>query len=110
MKNPITQLERWYKSPKRSKHWASVRDNYIIKQSSCQWCGSKKDLQVHHIKPFCDNPALELDPTNLITLCEKIGVGCHLLIGHHGNFKYEHITVKEDCDAHRAERDWKPRS
>ena len=43
--------------------------------------------------PFHLDPALELDPTNLITLCmdEK---ECHLHIGHGGSFKQYNPEVR----------------
>ena len=57
------------------------------------------NLEVHHIKPFHLNPALELDPINLATLCEskKDGVNCHLWFGHLGNFKSFNVDVIADA-------------
>ena len=49
-------------------------------------CGSTKDLQVHHMLPFVDDPTKELDDSNLITLCESSGIECHLKHGHLGNW------------------------
>lgn len=57
------------------KQWRSAvfqRDNY-----TCQSCGSKKNLQAHHIVYWRDcvsNPKLRYDIENGITLCRK----CHL--------------------------------
>lgn len=61
-------------------------------------CGGKEKLEVHHIVPFHLNPRLELEPTNLITLCEAKhdGVNCHLLFGHLGNFKSVNKLVEID--------------
>jgi 5-methylcytosine-specific restriction endonuclease McrA len=41
----------------------------------CQWpgCGSKRRLEVHHIKKWSDNPALRYSINNGITLCKN----CH---------------------------------
>jgi hypothetical protein len=51
-------------------------------------------LQVHHILPFHLNPQLELDPSNLITLCMG-KLECHLIIGHGGDYKdYNPSVVK----------------
>lgn len=109
MRDPLLVLKKAYvlRVKKRSSSWAKIRAQHLEDEPFCQWCGSTKDLQVHHVIPFDDNPALELDQTNLITLCEKVGVGCHLLIGHHGNFKYHHPTVREDCNAHRKDRHYR---
>lgn len=44
------------------------RDNY-----TCQQCGCKEKLQVHHIKSRKDYPELIMDKDNCITLC----IVCH---------------------------------
>ena len=77
---------------KRSHHWPTVRKHWIKLNSECAACGSKTKLQVHHIVPFHINPMLELDFSNLITLCEA-KLECHLEIGHHDNFKNENPNV-----------------
>lgn len=48
-------------------------------------CGTKTLVQVHHIKPFAEFPELELEYTNLVTLC-MFKSTCHFLIGHGGNW------------------------
>lgn len=40
---------------------------------SCQECGNKKDLAIHHIKNYRDYPSLRINIGNGITLCRK----CH---------------------------------
>lgn len=90
------------KSPsnkRRSDRWPTVRKHFITAFPLCAVCGGKKKLEVHHIMPFHLKPELELEPTNLITLCEndKDGVNCHLLFGHLGNFKSFNQTVKIDA-------------
>lgn len=62
-------------------------------------CGGRKMVEVHHKVPFHVDPARELDPANLITLCEskKGGVNCHLFLGHLGNYKHANPTVAEDA-------------
>ena len=71
----------------RSGRWPTVRKNHLVLQPFCKWCGSVKDLEVHHIEPFHLCPAKELDPANLITLCETLGVECHFVHGHFRNWK-----------------------
>ncbi len=81
----------------RSSQWPTARRKHLEIQPMCQCCGGTKNLNVHHIEPFHINPERELDPTNLITLCED-GVGgtnCHLLVGHGGNWKHVNPNVKE---------------
>lgn len=47
------------------------RDNY-----TCQLCGSKNDLEVHHIKPYAKYPCLRVSVNNGITYCKQ----CHKAI------------------------------
>jgi hypothetical protein len=67
-------------------------------------------LDVHHIRPFHLHPDLELEPSNLITLCEadKGGVNCHLFIGHLGNFKSFNVDVKADASYWREKFQTRP--
>jgi len=46
--------------------------------------------------PFHLDPAKELDPTNLITLCMS-KKECHLYIGHGGSFKQYNPNVRSDA-------------
>ena len=78
----------------RSNQWSKVRAEHLKKQPICQACGSKKDLDVHHIEPVSVNPNRELDPSNLITLCSKY---CHLAIGHLMDTKSWNENVIEDA-------------
>lgn len=74
---------------KRSGEWPRVRREHLEKEPKCAVCEGDQDLEVHHILPFHLHPAEELNPKNLITLCERKadGVNCHLLFGHLGSFK-----------------------
>ena len=85
---------------KRSGHWATVRKHHLEKNAECAVCGDKNKLEVHHIKPFHLYPELELDPDNLITMCESrsYGIICHLLIGHNGSYK----DINPDVVEHAA--------
>jgi 5-methylcytosine-specific restriction protein A len=58
-----------------------------------------KKLEVHHIVPFHINPSLELDMTNLVTLCEckEDGINCHLFVGHLGNYRSYNPEVRVDA-------------
>jgi 5-methylcytosine-specific restriction protein A len=92
-------------SKNRSAKWPAVRDAFIEKRKECFVCGSKKNLEVHHIVPFSDNPDLELVEDNLIILCEskKYGVNCHLFFGHVGNYKFSNENILKDAS------EWKDR-
>lgn len=85
-------------SAARSSHWPTVRKQHLAFHPTCELCGGSAKLEVHHIRPFHLHPDLELEPSNLITLCEadKDGVNCHLLFGHLGNFKSFNVEVITD--------------
>lgn len=71
---------------RRSSHWPRVEKDFLKKNPVCAACGGQVRLNVHHLKPFHLDPALELDETNLVTLCMELGKHDHLLIGHGDNF------------------------
>lgn len=83
----------------RSGHWTAVRKQHLSESPTCAVCGGSSKLEVHHVRPFHLHPELELDPANLVTLCEanKGGVNCHLLFGHLGNFKSFNVDVHTDA-------------
>ncbi len=86
---------------KRSAQWPTVRKHHLERQPCCQVCGSDKGLEVHHIRPFHLHPKLELDPANLITLCEGTRGGCHFLFGHLENWHSFNPNVVSDAAAWR---------
>lgn len=70
-KGGISKLSIRIRNSSEYRLWRTAvkeRDNYI-----CIWCGSIKDLQADHIKPFCDYPELRFAIDNGRTLC----VDCH---------------------------------
>lgn len=89
---------------KRSSRWPEVRKEHLAKNPTCALCDGKQTLEVHHVRPFHLHPELELDPENLITLCEakKGGVTCHQFFGHLGNYKFVNESVREDVATFRA--------
>ena len=95
---------------KRSGRWPAVRAKHLKINPSCAVCGANKHLEVHHIKPFHAHPELELDPQNLITLCEnnRNGVNCHLLFGHLGSYKSFNEAVVSDAAQWRAKISKRP--
>lgn len=96
----------------RSPEWGRIEKEHLAKFPICVACPSWKEpahVQVHHIFPFhyciaLGRHDLELDPRNLITLCEDspagVGQDHHLLLGHldsfaSGNPDVEHAAMRE---------------
>lgn len=87
------------KRKRRSSRWRKVRKSFLRKNPQCYVCGSTTRLEVHHKIPFHVAPELELDISNLMTLCEnkKYGINCHLLIGHCGSYRKYNKNVEQDA-------------
>jgi 5-methylcytosine-specific restriction enzyme A len=83
----------------RSPQWSKVRAEHLKKNPTCAVCSGVSKIEVHHIVPFHIDPSKELEPTNLITLCEsnQNGINCHLAFGHLGNYQSVNKTVKTDA-------------
>ena len=79
-----------YRSPK----WSEVRKLHLKDNPNCAACGRSNKLEVHHIEPVHINPDRELDPSNLITLCDN---PCHFVFGHLFNYKKYNKDVVNDC-------------
>jgi 5-methylcytosine-specific restriction protein A len=71
----------------RDGRWHKLRCDFLLKFPYCAICLSKKNLTVHHIKPFHLFPELELEWSNLLNVCENPGLNCHLYFCHWGNWK-----------------------
>lgn len=83
---------------RRSGSWPKVRGAFLEGNPTCAVCGGKTRLEVHHKTPFYLAPALELEPSNLITLCEGSKLlNCHLLVGHLGHFRSFNVEVEVDA-------------
>lgn len=84
----------------RSPQWPAVEKAHLAREPVCQVCGGQHGLNVHHKKPFHLFPELELEPSNLITLCNA--KRCHITFGHGGDFQAWNPGVVSDVmDAHR---------
>jgi len=82
----------------RSPKWRALRRHHLAAHPTCAACGRTRSLQVHHIRPVHLWPDLELDPDNLITLCEGVLRGrCHLHIGHLGHWYRWNPDVAADA-------------
>lgn len=82
----------------RSPHWHALERRWLATHPECVACGTRADLNVHHIAPFHLCPERELDTTNLITLCRAH----HLSLGHHGDWRSVNPNVIADAEAFRA--------
>jgi len=87
----------------RSPKWPGVQKLHLKFHPVCESCGSSKNLNVHHKKPFHLFPEHELDMNNLITLCMDEEKECHIKIGHGDNFKDYNPDVEVDARKVRAD-------
>lgn len=54
--------------------WERVKGPLMVRKGGqCEWCGARKELQVHHVLPYDHFPQLEEHPDNLMLLCAD----CH---------------------------------
>lgn len=83
----------------RSPQWSAVRNEFIRNNPTCAACGTTKKLQAHHVVAYHTDKAKELDPSNLIALCEGMERNCHRFIGHLDNFQSINENSREDAAA-----------
>lgn len=81
----------------RSPIWPHVRAFHLAKFPACLACGSISRVEVHHVVPFHVAPSLELEPSNLVTLCDG-PLKHHLTIGHLGSWRFINPSVREMAD------------
>lgn len=81
----------------RSPEWPEVRKQHIKNNPHCAACGRKDSPEVHHIEPVHVNPERELDPSNLITLCDKY---CHFALGHLMDYKSWNKDIVNDSQVY----------
>ena len=80
---------------RRSPKWGAVRQAHLGVEPVCQACRGEKRLEVHHVIPVHVDPTRELDPRNLLTLCEAPGRHCHLIFGHAYDWRLHVPKVRE---------------
>jgi len=93
--------------PRRSSRWPALRAAHLKDNPRCICCGSKTNLEVHHILPFHLYPDQELAGGNLVTLCEA-GGNCHFLIGHLKDWKSYNLDVRKDAEVLRKKIQSRP--
>ena len=81
----------------RSSRWKALRRDHLKRNPTCAVCGNANDVVPHHIIPYHIDPAKELDPMNLISLCEGDTFNCHLFFGHLRNWTKHNPDVVEDA-------------
>ena len=93
----------------RSPKWPTFRRQFLATHAACEACGITNNLEVHHVVAFHEHPELELDVSNVMTLCEQTGgEECHLNVGHRfgtmtkGNWKVNNPNAREDARALRS--------
>lgn len=88
----------------RSGRWPTVRAAFLAKHPQCSACGRRESLEAHHIVPFHQEPGLELEIGNLITLCRT----CHHVFGHLGDWDSWNTSVREDAARYLIQRQNRP--
>jgi 5-methylcytosine-specific restriction protein A len=83
-------------SPRSSK-WKILRGEHIRNNPTCAVCGNSKKVVPHHIIPYHVDPSKEMEPSNLISLCEGETFNCHLFFGHLRNWSKHNPDVVEDA-------------
>jgi hypothetical protein len=81
----------------RSRLWRNVRKEHLLAHPECSVCGRRDGVVPHHIIPVHLDPSMELDPENLITLCEGPAFNCHLFFGHLRDWSSHNPDVREDA-------------
>lgn len=82
----------------RSSKWRKVRSKFLAENPKCAVCGNEKNVVPHHIVPVHKDPSKELDPNNLIGLCENKSFNCHFFFGHLKNWTKYNINIVEDAE------------
>lgn len=88
----LRSVGEYWGAPRSSK-WSAVRRAFVKSNPYCAACGTAKELEVHHLVPFHLDASRELDPTNLLTLCNE----CHFFIGHLKDWTSCNPYAREDA-------------
>lgn len=88
----------------RSSKWPALRAAHLKVQPECQFCGADEEIEVHHVVPVFRCAEMELDSTNLISMCRP----CHYAVGHLSSWQSFNVTVREDCRKWQIRRKNRP--
>lgn len=78
----------------RSGQWPRVRREHLEREPACAACGRTAKLEVHHVQSYSQHPELELEPSNLLTMCAD---PCHFVHGHLMSWTRINPHVREDA-------------
>ena len=78
-RNPLYALKNWRGQYKVRK----VMLQHKKENPECSWCGTEKNLHVHHDIPVQVSPLLAADPDNMTTACRD----CHRIVFHNRHFR-----------------------
>lgn len=83
----------------RSSRWPAVRAAHLKANPTCAACGAREKLEVHHLYPvgWPHGADFELEPGNLLTLCERATHNCHFWVGHLGDWKSRNPHARLDA-------------
>ena len=82
----------------RDPRWGKAQHAHLQVEPCCRACGTRNNLNVHHIRPVHLFPLLELAPENMVTLCRDH----HFVIGHLRNWRDWNPNVLDDAAANMA--------
>jgi len=83
----------FYTEAARDSKWRSFRKVQLVNKK-CAICDGTEGLELHHKKSFHDSPELELDPDNVMVLCDNHPRNCHFIFGHLMNWRF----INDDID------------
>ena len=86
----------------RAPRWPKLRREHLEREPRCAACGTKEGVVPHHVVLVSVDPRMELEPTNLITLCESKTHNCHLIWGHLLDWSKGNPHVRADAAAYFA--------
>lgn len=88
----------------RSPRWPAVRRAHLAKHPRCAACGRLSGAEVHHILPVSapGGKAAELDPSNLLTMCDDSTRSCHFFLAHLLNWSAHDPDIARHAAEFRA--------
>lgn len=86
----------------RDGRWPALAKRHLAANPECVACGRRERCRPHHKVPVHVDRTRELDPANLITLCEGGDGNCHLTFGHCGRWDAYNEDVQADALLYRT--------